>query len=40
VLEAEVNKLDQDIKDQAKVQAALESQIQYHVSKFAAGACF
>jgi len=33
VLEAEVNKLDQDIKDQAKVQAALESQIQYHVSK-------
>jgi polysaccharide chain length determinant protein (PEP-CTERM system associated) len=33
VVEAEVNKLDQDIADQTKVQADLEKQIQYHVGK-------
>jgi succinoglycan biosynthesis transport protein ExoP len=33
VVEAEVNKLDQDIDDQTKVQAELEKQIQYHVGK-------
>ncbi len=33
VVEAEVNKLDQDIKDQTKVQAELQNQIQYHVGK-------
>ncbi|HKV62609.1 MAG TPA: hypothetical protein VJO16_11890 [Candidatus Acidoferrum sp.] len=33
VVEAEVNKLDQDIEDQTKVQAELEKQIQYHVGK-------
>lgn len=33
VVEAEVNKLDQDIKEQTKVQAQLESQIQFHVGK-------
>jgi len=33
VVEAEVNKLDQDIEDQTKGQAQLESQIQYHVQK-------
>ncbi len=33
VVEAEVNKLDQDIEDQIKVQAELEKQIQYHVGK-------
>ena len=33
VVEAEVNKLDQDIADQAKVQADLEKQIQYHIGK-------
>jgi len=32
-VEAEVNKLDQDIEDQTKVQAELEKQIQYHVGK-------
>ena len=33
VVEAEVNKLDQDIDDQTKAQAELEKQIQYHVGK-------
>jgi succinoglycan biosynthesis transport protein ExoP len=33
VVEAEVNKLDQDIEDQTKVQTELEKQIQYHVGK-------
>jgi len=33
VVEAEVNKLDQDIEDQTKTQAELQKQIQYHVSK-------
>src|SRR5258708_37622461 len=33
VVEAEVNKLDQDIEDQTKAQAELEKQIQYHVGK-------
>ncbi len=33
VVEAEVNKLDQDIEDQTKVQGELEKQIQYHVGK-------
>jgi succinoglycan biosynthesis transport protein ExoP len=33
VVEAEVNKLDQDIEDQTKVQADLQHQIQYHVGK-------
>jgi len=33
VVEAEVNKLDQDIEDQTKIQAELEKQIQYHVGK-------
>jgi len=33
VVEAEVNKLEQDIEDQTKVQAELEKQIQYHVGK-------
>ncbi len=33
VVEAEVNKLDQDIEDQTKVQADLQNQIQYHVGK-------
>jgi protein tyrosine kinase modulator len=33
VVEAEVNKLDQNIDDQTKVQAELEKQIQYHVGK-------
>jgi succinoglycan biosynthesis transport protein ExoP len=33
VVEAEVNKLDQDIEDQTKVQVELEKQIQYHVGK-------
>lgn len=33
VVEAEVNKLDQDIEDQTRVQAELEKQIQYHVGK-------
>ncbi len=33
VVEAEVNKLDQDVEDQTKVQAELEKQIQYHVGK-------
>jgi polysaccharide biosynthesis transport protein len=33
VVEAEVNKLDQDIADQTKIQADLEKQIQYHVGK-------
>jgi polysaccharide biosynthesis transport protein len=33
VVEAEVNKLDQEIEDQTKVQAELEKQIQYHVGK-------
>jgi polysaccharide chain length determinant protein (PEP-CTERM system associated) len=31
VVEAEVNKLDQDIEDQTKIQANLQNQIQYHV---------
>jgi polysaccharide chain length determinant protein (PEP-CTERM system associated) len=33
VVEAEVNKLDQDIDDQTKIQTELEKQIQYHVGK-------
>ncbi len=33
VVEAEVNKLKQDIDDQTKAQAELQTQIQYHVSK-------
>jgi len=33
VVDAEVNKLDQDISDQTKLQTELEKQIQYHVSK-------
>jgi polysaccharide chain length determinant protein (PEP-CTERM system associated) len=33
VVEAEVNKLDLDIKDQTKVQAGIQDQIQYHVGK-------
>ncbi len=33
VVEAEVNKLDQDIEDQTKIQTELEKQIQYHVGK-------
>jgi succinoglycan biosynthesis transport protein ExoP len=33
VVEAEVNKLDQEIEDQTKIQADLENQIQYHVGK-------
>jgi uncharacterized protein involved in exopolysaccharide biosynthesis len=33
VVEAEVNKLDQDIEDQTKTQAELQKQIQYHVGK-------
>jgi len=33
VVEAEVNKLDQDIEDQTKIQGELEKQIQYHVGK-------
>src|SRR5260370_38676816 len=33
VVEAEVNKLDQDIEDQSKIQAELDKQIQYHAGK-------
>lgn len=33
VVEAEVNKLDQDVEDQTKIQAELEKQLQYHVGK-------
>jgi uncharacterized protein involved in exopolysaccharide biosynthesis len=33
VVEAEMNKLDQDIAEQVKVQADLQNQIQYHVGK-------
>jgi polysaccharide chain length determinant protein (PEP-CTERM system associated) len=33
VVEAEANKLDQDIEEQTKAQAELEKQIQYHVGK-------
>jgi polysaccharide biosynthesis transport protein len=33
VLEAELHKLDQDIDDQVKVQAALQKEIQFHVDK-------
>lgn len=33
VVEAELNKLDQDIADQTKIQGELEKQIQYHVEK-------
>jgi polysaccharide chain length determinant protein (PEP-CTERM system associated) len=33
VVEAEVNKLDQDVEDQTKVQTEIEKQIQYHVGK-------
>ena len=33
VVEAEVNKLDQDIADQTRIQADLEKQMQYHVGK-------
>ncbi len=33
VVEAEVNKLDQDIEEQTKTQADLQNQIQYHVGK-------
>lgn len=33
VVEAELNKLDQEIESQTKIQADLENQIQYHVSK-------
>jgi len=33
VVEAEVNKLDQDVEDQTKVQAQLEKQMQFHVGK-------
>jgi protein tyrosine kinase modulator len=33
VLEAELHKLDQDIDDQVKVQAALQKEIQFHVGK-------
>lgn len=33
VVEAEVNKLDQDIEEQTKNQAELQSQIQFHVGK-------
>jgi polysaccharide biosynthesis transport protein len=33
VLEAEIHKLDQDIDDQVKVQAALQKEIQFHVAK-------
>jgi len=33
VVEAEVNKLDQDVEDQTKIQTELEKQIQYHVGK-------
>jgi len=33
VVEAEVNKLEQEISDQTKAQAELQSQIQYHVSQ-------
>ena len=33
VVEAEVNKLDQDIEDQTKIQTELAKQIQYHVGK-------
>jgi len=33
VVEAEVNKLDQDIEEQTKAQADLQTQIEYHVGK-------
>jgi protein tyrosine kinase modulator len=33
VLDAEVNKLDQDIEEQTKIQADLQNQIQFHVGK-------
>jgi polysaccharide biosynthesis transport protein len=33
VVEAEINKLDQEIEDQTKVQDELQKQIQYHVGK-------
>ena len=33
VVEAEVNKLDQEIKDQTKIQAQLQGQIDYHAGK-------
>src|SRR5882762_766921 len=40
VVEAEVNKLDQDIEDQTKVQAKLPKQIQYQVGKLQQVAAF
>ena len=40
VIEAEVNKLDQDIEDRVKAQAKLQKQIQYHVGKLQQAAVF
>jgi hypothetical protein len=40
VVEEEVNKLDQDIEDQAKAQAKLQKQIQYQVGKLQQMAAF
>ncbi len=40
VMEAEVNKLDQDIEEQTKAQAKLQNQIQYHVGKLQQVAVF
>ena len=40
VVEAEVNRLNQDIEDQTKAQAKLQNQIQYHVDKLQQVAIF